>query len=81
MHISYNLRRPKTKHMLTIFKGVTLNLLAVRPILVGVIVCAHFELVQSVWFQGSDLHTLTCAANIIYEIKLKNMTKTEYPPA
>lgn len=65
--------------MLTIFKGVALNLLAVRPILVVVIMCAHLELIQSVWFQATDLHTLTCAANIIYEIKLKNMTKTEHP--
>jgi hypothetical protein len=49
--------------MLTIFKGVALNFLTVGPILVVVIMCAHFELIQSVWFQASDLHTLTCAAN------------------
>lgn len=63
--------------MLTIFKGIALNLLTVRPILVAVIMRAHLELIQSVWFQVGDLHTLTCAANIIYKIELKNMTKTE----
>jgi hypothetical protein len=65
--------------MLTIFKGVALNLLTVRPILVIVVMCAHFELIQSVWFQESDLDTLTCAANTINEMKWKHTSKTEYP--
>jgi hypothetical protein len=51
--------------MLTIFKGVALNRLTVRTVKVVVVMCAHFEFIQCVRFQTGDLHTLTCAADIM----------------
>jgi len=56
--------------MLTIFKGVALNCLTVGTIKVVVVMCAHLELIQCVRFQTGDLHTLTCAADIIKGIRL-----------
>lgn len=58
--------------MLTIFKGVALNRLTVRTVKVVVIMCAHFEFIQCVRFQRGDLHTLTCAADIINGNRLKD---------
>ena len=63
--------------MLTIFKGVALNRLTVGTVKV-VVMCAHFEFIQCVRFQRGDLHTLTCAADIINGIRLKDTPQAKY---
>lgn len=64
--------------MLTIFKGVALNRLTVWAVKVVVVMCAHFEVIQCVRFQTGDLHTLTCAADIINGIRLKDIPQAKY---
>lgn len=49
--------------ILTIFEGVAFNFLTVWTILIVVVMCAHFEFIQGVGCQASDLHALARAAN------------------
>jgi hypothetical protein len=64
--------------VLTIFEGVALNFLTVWTILIVVVMCAHFEFIQSVGCQASDLHTLARAANTINGMMLKSAPNTEH---
>jgi hypothetical protein len=64
--------------ILTIFEGVALNFLAVWTILIVVVMCAHFEFIQSVGCQASDLHALARAENTINGMMLKSAPNTEH---
>lgn len=57
---------------------MALNFLTVWTILIVVVMGAHFEFIQGVGCQASDLHALARAANTNNEMMLKSTPNTEH---